>query len=304
MHLTGTVSAISRGSLHDGDGIRTVVYFKGCPLRCKWCHNPETFSGVPDIMYAASKCIACGDCVDVCPACHKIKSGRIEFDRNECIGCGKCADICPAGALSVCGTRYSVTELFDEIMKDAHYFRESGGGVTLSGGECLLHSFFVSELLKKCRQAGVHTAIESSLSVPFESVEAVIPYVDLIFADLKHHSCEKHIEYTGSSNEHIVENIRRLSELHQNIIIRIPLIPGVNDSAHDMVKFGEIISTFHGGIKAVELLKYNYLARSKYESVGMDYTNFGTETQTQTLIGKLRQTLSDTLDGRIPIISQ
>lgn len=299
MYIKGNISDISRGSLHDGDGIRTVVYFKGCGMRCKWCHNPENLSTKPEILYAPAKCIGCGECIKACPEGHKIGDGKVILVRENCTQCTKCAQVCPTGAISVSGREMTLDEVFAEIKKDMHYYSESGGGVTLSGGECLLQAEFCMELLKKCKSEGINTAIETALFVPFENVEKVMPYADLIFADLKHHDSAMHKEYTGQGNEIIIENIRKVSKTHDNIIIRIPLIPGVNDSTDDMKAFAGVINTFDDGIKGVELLKYNFLAESKYERMGMDYTSFGTGSQTKEKIEELSQVLGKCIN--IPI---
>ena len=280
MSVTGNITAISRGSLHDGKGIRTVVYLKGCGLRCKWCHNPETFSMEKDIIFNPQKCIHCGRCIDICHKNHIVENDDVVFRRDGCIKCGKCADVCPSGALSVSGKNMTVDEVYHEIVKDIHYYTETGGGVTLSGGECLLQADFAGELLKKCKENGINTLIESAFYVPYENVKKVLPYVDCVYADLKIPEPDKHKEYTGHGNELIIENIRKLSFEFDNIFIRIPLIPGVNDGMDDMKKFKDIISTFGTGIKGVELLKYNYLAESKYNSLGKVYNSFGTTTQT------------------------
>lgn len=293
MSLMGKITSITRGSIHDGGGVRTVVYFKGCLMRCKWCHNPETLSMDIEVIYAPSKCIACGECIKFCPPAHKAGTDKMEFIRNNCRKCGKCADVCPTGALSVSGKEMTTDEVFEEIKKDMHYYSESGGGVTLSGGECLLQTDFASELLKRCKENNIHTAIESAFYVPYRNVEKVLPYTDLVFADLKHHNSNEHEKYTGQENKLIIENIRRVSEIHDNVIIRIPLIPNVNDSEDDIRKFGKIINTFGDGIKGVELLKYNYLAESKYEGLGMEYQSFGNETQSAERMSALSTLLGE-----------
>ena len=299
MHLTGNISSISRGSLHDGDGVRTVVYFKGCTLRCAWCHNPENLSTRPDVMYAPNKCIACGNCINICPRNHKAGTDKMLFVREGCIGCGKCVEVCPTRALSLCGKKMSTDEVFSEIKKDMHYYSESGGGVTLSGGECLMQPDFAAELLKHCKENNIHTAIESAFCVPFENVKKVLGFVDLVFADLKHHDGEEHKKYTGRGNELIIENIKRVSEIHDNVIIRIPLIPGVNDSEADIREFSKIINTFGDGVKGVELLKYNYLAESKYEGLGMEYKSFGTEKQTEEQMKLLSAVLGESIRQKV-----
>lgn len=280
MSVNATITNISRGSLHDGPGVRTVVYFKGCALRCKWCHNPETLSSQKQILYIQSKCIHCGKCVELCPEHHKIQGNDMVFLREGCAACGKCASSCPSLALSLCGEKKTVPELFEEIIKDQHYYIASGGGVTFSGGECLLHSQFVKEIAKMCKDKNIHTAIESAFFVPWENIQNVLPFIDLFFADLKIPDPEKHRKFTGQDNSLIIENITKLSNEHSNIILRIPVIPGVNDSGDDIDKFAKIIKTFGKGINGIELLKYNNLAESKYNIAGKDYTNFADRSQT------------------------
>lgn len=292
MSVSATITNISRGSLHDGPGIRTVVYFKGCGLSCKWCHNPETLSPQKQILYIKSKCIHCGKCVELCPQHHKIQGNDMAFLREGCAACGKCAAGCPSLALSLCGEEKTVPELFEEIIKDQHYYTESGGGVTFSGGECLLHSQFIAEIAKICKDNKIHTAVESAFYVPWENVEKVLPFVDLFFADLKIPDPEKHRKFTGQDNSLIIENITKLSNEHSNIILRIPVILGVNDSDDDINAFAEIINTFGEGIKEIELLKYNHLAESKYDIVGKDYTKFADRSQTDEEMKKIRSSLT------------
>ncbi len=294
MHVTATITNISRGSLHDGPGVRTVVYFKGCGLKCRWCHNPETLKAQKQVLYIAQKCVRCGKCVEICPTCHKIQGNDMQFLHENCVACGKCADACPSLALTLCGEDKTAQELMDEIIKDRHYYTVSGGGVTFSGGECLLHSQFVKEIAGMCKDNLIHTAVESAFFVPWENVEEVLPFIDLFFADLKVPDSEKHRKFTGKDNKLIIENIRKLSTRHANIILRIPIIPGVNDLEEDMNAFAEIIKSFGKGIKGVELLRYNNLAESKYKSAGSAYTKFGDSSQTDEEMKKLCSILSET----------
>lgn len=299
--MQATITNISRGSFHDGPGIRTVVYFLGCNMHCKWCHNPETISFKNEIAYVKSKCIHCAKCIEICPECHKILGNDMVFDRENCKNCGKCAENCPSGALSVSGEIYTPERLCKEIKKDKFYYSESGGGVTFSGGECLLQADFLKEVLKYCREENINTCIESAFFVPFENIEKVINEIDFVFADLKIPDREKHKEYTGQYNDKIIENIRKISNIHSNIVIRIPLIPSVNDSEEDMVKFADIINTFGKGIKGVELLKYNYLAESKYENLGKKYTAFSKSTQSEEHLNRLVTSMKRNLNKYIDV---
>ncbi|MEE0944437.1 MAG: glycyl-radical enzyme activating protein [Clostridia bacterium] len=293
MSVSAVITNIARGALHDGPGVRTVVYFKGCGLRCKWCHNPETLSAQKQILYAPSKCIHCGKCIEVCPEHHKIQGNDMLFLREGCTACGKCAKFCPSLALSLCGEEKTVSELFEEIKKDSHYYSSSGGGVTFSGGECLLHSQFVKEIAKMCKDNNIHTAVESAFFVQWKNVEEVLPFIDLFFADLKIPNPEKHRKYTGQDNKLIIDNITKLSNKHKNIILRIPVIPGVNDSDDDIAAFAEIIKTLGKGIKGIELLKYNNLAESKYKISGNEYTKFADGSQTDEKMQKLCSSLKE-----------
>lgn len=318
----GIISHISRCSLHDGPGVRTVVYLKGCGLRCLWCHNPETLQRRKDILYASQKCIGCGECIRVCPQHHRAGEEHMIFDREGCEHCGRCAAVCPANALTVSGEEMTVEEVLREIRKDLSYYRESGGGVTLSGGECLLQPLFTAALLRACREEGIHTAIETALFVPWNHLEAVLPYVDLIFADLKLADSGKHRQYTGQGNERILENLQKLAawigagqtmETERTgaertgaertgvmakgvkvpqLIIRTPLIPGVNDNAEEMEALGRIIKTLGNAVTEAELLKYNYLAEGKYESLNQPYHSFGQATQSDEQVEELRERLN------------
>lgn len=296
MSVTAVVSNLSRGSLHDGPGVRTVVYFKGCALRCRWCHNPETLSVQPEVMYAPIKCIHCGRCVAICPEHHRIVGDDMVLDREGCAACGRCAEACPSGALSMSGTRRSLDEVFRDVMRDRHYYQTSGGGVTLSGGECLLQAEFAAQLLGRCREAGVHTAVETALFVPWSHVEAVLPVCDLFLCDFKIPDPEKHRAYTGQDNRLILENLRALAQRAPGrMLLRIPLIPGVNDSEKDMRAFGKEIREFEAGLQGVELLKYNPMAESKYRQVGMKYEAFGNAPQSDDEVKRLAEALEGAL---------
>lgn len=296
MSLMATITNITRGSLHDGPGVRSVVYFKGCGLRCKWCHNPETLSAKKEILYTPQKCIGCGRCIDECPEHHFEEGGRILFSVNGCIACGRCAKVCPTSALCLCGEEISTEKLFFEINKDVHYFKKSGGGVTFSGGECLLYSDFIAEIEKRCCENNIHTAIETALFVPWENIEKVLLFTDLFFVDLKISNTEKHKKFTSQDNNIIMENIMKLSQIHKNIILRIPVIPSVNDSEKDIIGFAKSINCFGKGITKVELLKYNNLAEEKYNLCFRKYTKFSEAAQTNEEMNKICASLANKID--------
>lgn len=276
MPLIANISNIARASLHDGPGLRTVVYFKGCLLHCDWCHNPETLTVEKEILYAPSKCIHCGKCIEICPSCHVTDGNDMVFLRETCRKCGCCADACPSGALSVSGKQMSVEEIMSEIRKDSLYYKQSGGGVTLSGGECLLQADVCAEMLKQCKTEGLHTAIETALFVPFASVEKVLPFCDLFFADFKIADTKKHELYIGQNNLLITKNLKKLvNAVPKKVILRIPLIPGVNDLSCDIADFAEVLLPFAEKLSGIEILRYNDLAKSKYMQTGKEYTDFG-----------------------------
>lgn len=229
--------------------------------------------------------------MEICPTHHTINGNDVAFVRQGCIACGKCAEVCPVMALNLCGEEKTVDEVFSEIVKDRHYFQSSGGGVTVSGGECLLYPDFLEALFEKCHEDGIHTTVESAFSVPWSNIEKVCSKVDLFFADLKIPDAQKHREYTGRDNSLILENIRKLSGIHQNIIVRIPVIPGVNDSVEDIFGFSREIARFGKGIRSVELLKYNPLAESKYTAADCEYHPFDTQPQSDEIMQKLCDTL-------------
>ena len=243
---------VQRGSFADGPGIRTVFFFKGCALRCRWCHNPESQSGEKELLFYAEKCRHCGMCETVCP--HHLQA---------CSLCGACAETCPHDARSLCGREESAQALYELAEKDRAFYDASGGGVTCSGGECMLQVDFLSELLHRCHAAGIHTAVDTAGDVPWQSFETVLPDTDLFLYDIKCLDERRHVEGTGVSNRRILENLRRLSE-RADVLIRVPVIPGFND--------GELpaIAAFVRTIRSVgtELLPYHALGEHKYAALG------------------------------------
>lgn len=294
MSLICNIASISKYPPENGDN--TIIYFKGCGLKCKWCDRPETFSAEKNIAFKSEKCNLCEACAEICPEkCFNIVSGKLIFDRSLCKKCNKCVKVCNSGALFQYGQQKSVDQIFETITSN------ESCGVILTGGECLFQSDFVAELLKKCQQNGLHTVVETSFFVPFENIKAVLAYANQIFVDLKHHNTEKHREFTGQRNKLIVSNIRKVSKLHNNVIIRIPLVPSINDSEKDMLKFGKIINTFKDGVKGVELVKYDHLAVKKYESIGLEFIPYSNETQSEKTMESLKAALQSVV--KIPVFS-
>ncbi|MBO5092679.1 MAG: glycyl-radical enzyme activating protein [Clostridia bacterium] len=260
--MKATIFDIQRNSFVDGPGIRTTVFFKGCNLKCAWCHNPESQNTKSELMVYSNKCIQCGKCTEKCP-----------YNLKNCDLCGKCALFCLQEARMICGKNYTVDEVVSEVLKDKAYYEGSGGGVTLSGGECMLQIDFATELLKECKKNNIHTAIDTAGNVPFEYFMRVLPYTDLFLYDIKCFDKSLHKKYTGVSNELILGNLKRLLSLKSNIWIRIPIIPSVNDNAGELLKIKDFIYK-NGEVEKIELLPYHKIGEHKYEALGMELHSF------------------------------
>lgn len=267
--MDGTITDIQRFSVHDGPGIRTTVFLKGCNLRCGWCHNPETILPGPQLQVYPDRCIGCGACVAACPrGCHTAIDRRKQFDRRLCTACGTCARTCYAEALKLIGRRATAQEVLAEVLEDRAFYVNSGGGVTLSGGEPLCQREFAIEILKLCKAAGVHTAIETNLAWPWDHVEPVLSHLDLLMADIKTMDAALHADWTGQSNERTLDNIRRLAGRDLPLIVRTPVIPGVNDTEKEIGAIADFIADLPN-LRYYELLPYHPLGLGKYESLGM-----------------------------------
>jgi len=267
--LKGIVFNIQRFSIRDGDGIRTIVFLKGCPLHCRWCSNPESQTLEPMLLYSAKDCIHCGRCIATCKQGALSPNNPTFVDRNKCIACGECTAVCPVGALTIKGKYMTVAEVIKELKKDAGAFRRSKGGVTISGGEGLVQHDFCTEILKACQTQGWTTAIETTGFAPAEVIEQVFPYVNTALMDIKCIDPAKHKEQCGVDNSLILKNARRIAEITK-VIVRVPVIPGFNYNAEDIAQIAEFARTLPG-VNMIHLLPYHALGSNKYKLLGRDY---------------------------------
>lgn len=273
--MKGTITTIQRMSIHDGPGIRSTLFLKGCDLRCAWCHNPETWSARPQLQYVAGKCIGCGSCIAVCEARALRFAEKVMVDRSHCTQCGRCVEVCVTGAMSWVGRQIEAEEAVRELLLDRTFFEESGGGVTLSGGEPLLQADFAEEVLRGCLAEGVHTAVESNLTEPWPTIERFLPLVRLWMCDLKVADSAKHRRWTGLGNERIVENLHRLAATGTPLIVRTPVVPGVNDTPEAVEALCRVVAGLNGRV-AYELLGFHSLGFGKFDDLGMDNPLAGT----------------------------
>ncbi len=291
----GLVLQILRMSTEDGPGIRTSVFFKGCPLSCLWCHNPESISPKPQIQWLHTSCIGCGNCVETCPekALEKTADG-IMINRRLCTGCGLCAEECPTTAMELLGKKWSVPDLVRELVKDRVYFEQSGGGVTLTGGEAALQHEFCLPLLKELRAVGISTALDTCGQAPQKTLAALLPYVDVLLYDLKEIDEEKHKRFTGAGNAKILENAvfaARFKKDHpypRTLWIRTPVIPNATDTPENIAGIGRFIDeNLKGAVDRWELCSFNNLCRDKYKRLGLNWTFADTELMEKTVMENL-----------------
>ena len=269
----GLILRIERTSIHDGQGLRTVVFFKGCPLRCQWCSTPESHNMRIEKGYLPNRCIGCGICIESCPEdALSMDNGKILISDEKCKMSLLCYDKCPQSAYKKYGNYMSADELLKEIAKDEIFYYHSNGGVTFSGGEPLMQPDFLTEIMKLCKQRGIHTAMETSLLAPFKDIEKILPYLDVLYTDIKFMDRNKHKEYTGAVNDLIIENILKIdsSSYPVEIYIRIPLIPGINDSRENLLSILDFCKDIKK-IQEFELLPYHRLGIETYKHLGLLY---------------------------------
>jgi pyruvate formate lyase activating enzyme len=273
----GTTFNIQRFSTEDGPGIRTTVFLKGCPLRCAWCHNPEGLSPRPELMWHDTRCIGARDCLTACPErALELTPQGLRIDRERCTACGACARACPAGALEVIGREWTPDDLFAEVQKDAVFYQTSGGGVTFSGGEPMLQADFLHPVLLRCREAGIHVALDTCGTVSWPRYERALPLVDLVLYDLKLFDPERHKVSTGVDNAPILDNARRIAAAGKPMWIRTPVIPGFTADEANIAALAGFIAAELPTVQRWDLLAYTNLGQPKYHRLDKPYALEGT----------------------------
>lgn len=287
--MTGQIFSIERFSIHDGPGVRTSVFFKGCSLHCIWCHNPESHERTPVLQFLEKECIGCGRCMEVCPAgVHTIKAGGHRLNRSYCTGCGRCMEVCPTGSLKLCGSTCFAEEVLAEVRKDKPYYGAEGG-ITLSGGEPLLQPEFAAELLKSCKEEGISTCVETAGFVGWEAFERILPYTDLFLFDYKLDCQEEMDRYTGGHFHTVMENLRRVCRAGKKVVLRCPIIPGINDTRKHFERIAQLAEEL--GIETVETMPYHDYGKAKWEQLGKTYLIPDRETVDKKTAEQYRQKL-------------
>lgn len=270
LNVEGVVFDLQRFALHDGPGIRTTVFLKGCPLSCVWCHNPESRAHQPQLAFDATKCTNCLECVAVCPTGALYDAGgTLGVNHALCDGCGRCIEVCPTGALRIIGETRSVSDIIDEVERDRAYYERSGGGFTVSGGEPLARPHFARALLREARRRGLHTCLDTSGAVSRDRLDMVIPFVDLFLYDYKGTDPAMHLQQTGVSNDIVLDNLAFLLRRGARVNLRCPLVPGVNDSK-DHLRGIAAVSASYPELEAVEIMAYHDMGKAKAEQIGYE----------------------------------
>jgi pyruvate formate lyase activating enzyme len=288
--VLGTVFNIQRYSIQDGPGIRTTVFLKGCPLRCRWCSNPESQNPLPEIAHRDSLCTQCGKCLEVCsPRAIKLGNKTVAIDRKLCNNCGKCVDVCLPGALKFFGSQMSAAEVLREVEKDVQFYRTSSGGVTVSGGDPIYQPDFVAALFRLCRDRGIETCIETTGCGSARALEKILAYTDLVLYDIKLCDNAAHKKWTGRANETILRNLNIVVKKGIPLIIRVPLIPGVNDSAEELRKIASLAAARLNKPRRVNLLPYHKYGMGKYPQLDREYSLAELATQKDDEVQRAKQ---------------
>jgi pyruvate formate lyase activating enzyme len=273
LSMSNLVTNIQGYSLHDGPGIRTVVFLKGCGLECRWCSNPECISPKPEIGFFKVLCTQCGNCAEVChQGALVLEAGMPHIDRQRCTGCGDCSTACTYKALVLYGKAMDANEIFNAVKQDKMFYETSGGGVTISGGEALLQPELVADVFKQCHAAGINTCIETSGNAPASAFKEIIPHTDYVLYDLKIMNPQKHREYTGYPNDRILANALITAKSNPVTLFRMPLIPGINDNAQNIKEIAEFLNGLGENFRRIELMPYHRLGKGKYDSLNKEYT--------------------------------
>jgi len=295
---SGMIFDIKRYAINDGPGIRTAVFFKGCPLDCWWCHNPEGQSAQPQLMFRSNRCKSSKACLQACPrGAITWKEGSVT-KWDECDDCGKCAEVCFAGAREIIGRDMTINQLMAEIERDIPFYDQSRGGVTFTGGEPMQQREFLEEALLACKERQIHTTVDTCGHTPWKNFSSILPLVDLFLYDVKLMDAGKHLKYTSVSNRRILDNLHKLSGARAHIIVRIPLIPGINDEDENIEMCGSFLAAIPH-LDGVELMPYHEIGIAKYQALGMNYRLENTTSPTDEQIGKVEELLSS---YRIPVI--
>jgi len=292
LETKGLVFDIKRYAIHDGPGIRTTVFFKGCPLQCLWCHNPESWKAQAELGFRSGRCAGCGQCAEAC-SCKAILlvENRPVTDAEKCILCGRCVDVCLAGARQIIGREMAVNEVMAEVERDVIFYDQSGGGVTFSGGEPLMQPDFLLALLNQCRARNIHTAVDTSCYAEPEIAESVAKKADLFLCDLKHMDNEMHERFTGVGNKLILENIRRISQSGKKIVIRIPIIPGFNDETANIEATGKFAAS-EAGVGRIDILPFNRGGTEKSTRLTGGIKSMRIETPNERQMSSIAESLS------------
>ena len=286
--LTGMVFDIKKFAIHDGPGIRTTVFLKGCPLQCLWCHNPESQAGEPAISFMPEKCIGCGWCFEVCPQhCHSMYGDQHVFDRDQCTACGKCTEQCYAQALEIIGKEKNVTEVITEVMQDKAFYDNSGGGITISGGEPMAQFEFTKALLMEAKKHGLHTCLDTCGYTEFKKYKEILENVDIFLYDLKETDPFRHKEYTGVGLDLILENLQKLDDAGAKIYLRCPLIPGMNTRTEHIEAIAKIAKKLNNLLE-IDIMPYHPLGESKQKRLGLQSRQHLTEFADRDECEKLR----------------